>query len=226
MDHRLLDVTADQRRLLERAAAHELAAYRKADREYRPLRDGREARARLLAWTATMHLLGKGEPAIRRLRRAVATGRLEDAGTPRDARWTPRYEERVVTLLERVGMRESRPLRAPDPVAVVPYYAALKVRPRRFSSDPLGVYDETYYRARGLRWTGWGEPRAEARGVITDGASEYRPEATDAGRVMLSGLTTVRCAGIRSQRVYSKVRFVTGPPDRPDSPWLPIPGCG
>ena len=73
-------------------------------------------------------------------------------------------------------------------------------------------YDETIYRAKRLRWKGWGTSKAIGRGRITYCVIDYRKCRTKRGEVRLSQVWTNGCGDLarRSYR-YVQWRFPGSP---------------
>jgi len=108
--------------------------------------------------------------------------------------------------------------------ARMPYQQRLLLRPPQLSTIALGVYDETSYRARELRWRAWGTSHATGRGSITHCVAEYVPCETHIGTVELQGLATRRCGEPPvPTKVYKRIRFRVRRSDRvAKTPYIPL----
>ena len=68
-------------------------------------------------------------------------------------------------------------------------------------------FDETIYRARALRWSGWGSPIAIGRGLITYCVIGYTRCATKRGSVTVSTIRLNGCGDEIPRRMYRYVRW-------------------
>jgi hypothetical protein len=82
-------------------------------------------------------------------------------------------------------------------------------------------FDETVYRARHLRWSGWGNQRAVAHGSITFCVIGYKRCRTRAGTVVLRGMHQYRC-GDMTIREYKTLQWRSRARAVPDSAVIPL----
>ena len=104
------------------------------------------------------------------------------------------------------------------------YDGAFVIRPDALSTDPLGVFDETSFRASGLQWRRW-DLTARATGQVEHCVVEYRPCETHPGTVELGGLSRACDFGHAPAafEYYTRVRFHVARSDGvADSGWLPL----
>lgn len=138
----------------------------------------------------------------------------------------PGWHRTVFRLPRRPSCKLSDIEKAGAPVAPnrVYYDGAYQVQPAAMSTDPLGVYDETSYRAEGLTWQTWGTT-ATASGPITHCVTEYRPCETQTGTVELGGLQRYGCDfSILAFEAYSRIRFRVQRSDGlAETPWIALP---
>lgn len=120
----------------------------------------------------------------------------------------------LLSSITTIAMRELIAIQDVDAAArpVLFYGERARYEPRSIDASKITTrnggppFDETVYRARELRWSGWGSSRAVGRGRLTYCVTGYTPCSTRRGTVTVSTIWKNGCGDI-SYRAYRYVRW-------------------